>query len=146
MSSNKIIREKVLQSKPTGISVFPKVPMPGDPLGADGSLQTFQSCSKSLLPVSFLKTHCSHSSGVWHFFSTVYPGQSCSSEKMRTPAMLRLPCFPKPHLLGSMAHQTHKCYNKHTANIQLQPLPYRWNTSIMNFQPITKTLVIKSDN
>lgn len=40
ISSNKIFREKVLQSKPTWISVFPKVPMPGDPSGADGSLPT----------------------------------------------------------------------------------------------------------
>lgn len=40
ISSNKIFREKVLQSKPTRISVFPMVPIPGDPWGADGSLQT----------------------------------------------------------------------------------------------------------
>lgn len=39
-SSNKTFREKGLQSKPTQISVFPEVPMPGDPSGADGSLQT----------------------------------------------------------------------------------------------------------
>lgn len=165
---------KRLWSKPTCISIFSDFPTPSDPraltalyrlLHFSAVLPNSYCLSCSWKPVSESKFwfsafvfHClswpklsfRENEGKHHHVKSLEGNAKSifgSTVAILTPAMFLAFLFFQIRLRGNMVHYTYNNDNeghKHTATIQLNPLPYRWNTSIRDFQSFTKTSVLMS--